>query len=414
MTAIAVPIKYMGSKRSLARKIANRITREHSNATVLDVFSGMCAVGAQLAPRHPLFTNDVHAFAHVVADALFVATNEMPCSRDMSRFITAFDANKRELVEALGFSLKRERSILENLSEPKAWRSLREFTLKQQARSAPNEIRGLESLTNYRSKPSQFPYCLASAYFASAYFGIYQAIEIDSLRYAIDQAPEKLRSRYLSALVQAVSHCAAAPGHFAQFLVPRNQENTLYIGRIRQRSVLTRFLSALVAFPNIDCLDRSQNRAYKSDAISLLKDNRGRFPNRDFVIYADPPYSKAQYSRYYHVLETLILYDYPMCECKGRYREDRFHTDFSRRAGVIDAMTDFVEAAAMLKAPLYISYPQDGLLSSAGGDLRVILRRHYRTVRLVARETLKHSTMGGASGKASVGALEEVYYAGWN
>jgi adenine-specific DNA-methyltransferase len=413
MNTIAVPIKYMGSKRSLALKIANRIAREHPKATVLDVFSGMCAVGTEVAVRHPLFTNDVHAFAHVVADALFVASDEALTSKEMSKFIAAFDSNKRALLQALRAPLKRERSIIEKLGNPKGWRLLKDFTLRQQCRSAPTQLSGLESLASYRLNPTQFPYSLASSYFGSSYFGISQAIEIDSLRYAIDQRPDTHRSRYLAALVQAVSHCATAPGHFAQFLVPRDRENTLYIGRIRQRSVLTRFLAALISFPNIDCFDRVKNRAYRSDATSLLKSNQDDFPRRNFVIYADPPYSKAQYSRYYHVLESLVLYDYPDCEGKGRYRSDRFHTNFSRRAGVVSAMTDFVEAAAKLRAPLYISYPRDGLLSDGGGNLRAILREHYKVVRLVAQEPLNHSTMGGASGKASIRALEEVYYATW-
>ena len=37
---------------------------------------------------------------------------------------------------------------------------------------------------------------------------------------------------YLLALLHAVSHCAATPGHFAQFFVPRDHRNTSYIARI--------------------------------------------------------------------------------------------------------------------------------------------------------------------------------------
>jgi adenine-specific DNA-methyltransferase len=98
---------------------------------------------------------------------------------------------------------------------------------------------------------------------------------------------------------------------------------------------------------------------------------------------------------------------------KGRYREDRFQTNFSRRSGVIDAMNEFVASAAELGAPLYLSYPRNGLLSDAGGDLRSILEDHYKVVRLIAHEPLNHSTMGGAPGASSVRALEDVYYAGW-
>jgi adenine-specific DNA-methyltransferase len=344
---------------------------------------------------------------------LFVAGDDLPSSEDVSKLLARFDKNRRELTAIVGPRLKRERSALENVLEPFGWKKFRDFTQRELSRSPPTELEGLDGLEKYRAEPQSFPYCLASLYFASAYFGIGQAIEIDSIRFAVDQSPRKFRSRYLCALIQALGHCAAAPGHFAQFLVPRDKKNTVYIARIRQRSVLTRFLAALVSFPTVECLDRKQNRVFREDATSLLASHKGRFPKRNFVIYADPPYSKAQYSRYYHVLESLILYDYPECESKGRYREDRFQTNFSRSAGVVEAMTGFVKAAADIGAPLYMSYPRNGLLSTSGGSLRSILRDHYEVVRLVAHEPLNHSTMGGAPGTALVEALEDVYYAGW-
>jgi adenine-specific DNA-methyltransferase len=410
-----VAIKYMGSKRSLAPKIARKISRQHSGATVLDVFSGMCAVGTEVASRHPLYTNDVHAFAEVVAQALFVADDRSPNAREMSKLLAAFDKNKRALSHVMDERLKRERNALAAVANSNdGWKKLRAFTERELLRAAPTRCVGLHAVEIYRQSPRLFPYCLASSYFASAYFGLSQSIEIDSLRYAIDQAPAQLRARYLCALIQAVSHCATAPGHFAQFLIPRDKENTLYMSRIRQRSVLTRFLAALVSFPAVQCLDRKQNRVFRSDATDLLRENSAEFPKKNFVIYADPPYSKAQYSRYYHVLESIVLYDYPSCDGKGRYRNDRFLTDFSRVAGVVGAMDNFVEAAAALDAPLYISYPRAGLLSTAGGDLRNILKKHYKVVNLVAHLSLNHSTMGGAPGMASVRALEDVYYAGRN
>ncbi len=84
------------------------------------------------------------------------------------------------------------------------------------------------------------------------------------------------------------------------------------------------------------------------------------------------------YSRYYHVLETPIRYDYPGVSGKGRYRSNRFNTDFCRKAKVKTAMEE---------------YPVAGVALSA---------------------MLPHSTMGGAPGAAAIGVLEEVYYARWN
>jgi adenine-specific DNA-methyltransferase len=308
MNVAAAQIKYMGSKRSLAPKIANRISRAHRGATVLDVFSGMCAVGTQLVARHPLYTNDIHAFAEVVARALFISDDATPDTGEMSKFLAAFERNRRALFDLCFHEISRERRVIESGN----WQQLKALTIRELNRPVPLDISGLKRIEAYRASPRLFPYSLATSYFPHSYFGINQSIEVDSIRYAIDQCSPKLRSKYLCALIHAVSHCASSPGHFAQFLVPRDRENTMYISRIRQRSVLTRFLSMLVSFPTIKCLSRNKNKVFRADAATLLKRRKNKFPD-NLIIYADPPYSKAQYSRYYHVLESIVLYDYPEC-----------------------------------------------------------------------------------------------------
>lgn len=56
------------------------------------------------------------------------------------------------------------------------------------------------------------------------------------------------------------------------------------------------------------------------------------------TFYLDPPYTIDHYSRFYHVLETLVAYDYPELEEKtfhgkkylmnGRYRNDRVQSNY--------------------------------------------------------------------------------------
>src|SRR5256885_1492384 len=124
MNADFVPIKYMGSKRSLAPKIARKISSEHPIATVLDVFSCMCAVGTEIVGRHPLFTNDVHAFAEIVAESLFVANDQAPSAHEISRFLAAYERNRRALAEALGRKLARERNAIAHLTDSEDWKKL--------------------------------------------------------------------------------------------------------------------------------------------------------------------------------------------------------------------------------------------------------------------------------------------------
>jgi hypothetical protein len=97
---VTASIRYMGSKRALAPSIAYKISEDHPRSVVLDVFAGMCAVGTELAPRHPVFTNDIHVFAQVVADALFVA-DPIPALQSLIRDYLA-SKNASETIEIDG------------------------------------------------------------------------------------------------------------------------------------------------------------------------------------------------------------------------------------------------------------------------------------------------------------------------
>jgi adenine-specific DNA-methyltransferase len=358
--------------------------------------------------------NDLHAYAEVVAKSLLTAPTNHPTSLNAVEDLTeAYQRNSRSLTKVLRTRLDQEAEALGRADDVGGWRVLKAFSDAELQSGAPRPIRGLGPLSAYREKTKRTPYSLFSRYFASAYIGVGQAIEVDSLRYAIEHAPVEHRNCYLAALIHALSHCAATPGHFAQFLVPRDRKNTIYIARIRRRSVLERFHDALDTVVRPRCHDRAANEVFRSEAIAFLEARAGVFDDGSLVIYADPPYSRAQYSRYYHVLETLVRYDYPDCTGKGRYRSDRIQTAFSQKARVVTAMDRFVRAAAQSGAPLYLSYPQNGLLQQAGGNLKTLLRSHYPHVELATRAPLDHSTLGGAPGTASVEVVEDVYYAGW-
>jgi adenine-specific DNA-methyltransferase len=392
--------------------IADVIAGTHKNAIVVDAFAGTCAVGTAVANRHRVYANDVHAFAEVIARTLLMTTTRTPLpSEAWMELRGAFDRNMAALVDAIGPRLKSESMILSRLRRKEGWRALRDFNTAELEASVPRRIKAFGPLATFRENPKADPYCLFSRYFASTYFSIKQAAEIDSLRCAIDRAAEERRDIYLFALLHALSFCAAAPGHFAQFIIPRDEDNTLYVGRIRQRSVIQYFNKALIEFTKPRCVDRRGNRVFRSEATEFVRELADGRRRSRLVIYADPPYSRAQYSRYYHVLETLVLYDYPAATGKGRYRHERFETDFSRKARVVNAMNEFVEAAAQTGASLYLSYPKNGLVYQAGGDILSILKQHYRKATIAASVGLNHSTMGAAPGVAAIQVVEDVYHA---
>ena len=187
-------VRYMGSKKALAPEISHIISERHPKATVLDVFSGMCAVGSLIAARHRLLTNDIHVYATTIASALFTGAATGPTSIvAREELLRHFNKNKRVLEALVASRLRLEDQFFGSDRDLLFWRKGLKFYDSEVERPPARKLVGLPNIADYKSDPKLFPYCLVTSYFAGAYFGLRQAIEIDSLRYAIDHAPARNR-----------------------------------------------------------------------------------------------------------------------------------------------------------------------------------------------------------------------------
>ena len=87
------------------------------------------------------------------------------------------------------------------------------------------------------------------------------------------------------------------------------------------------------------------------------------------VVYADPPYAFVHYSRFYHAMETLCLYDYPKLQfkgdeiVKGRYRENRHQTPFCIKTKVEQAFNVLFSGVSNSSANLAHSYSDSAMIS---------------------------------------------------
>jgi adenine-specific DNA-methyltransferase len=74
-------------------------------------------------------------------------------------------------------------------------------------------------------------------------------------------------------------------------------------------------------------------------------------PDESVLVYVDAPYKRDEYSRYYHVLETLATYEYPEVRSGGllpvRGDGGRFASEFSTRSAerVADALARVISAS---------------------------------------------------------------------
>jgi adenine-specific DNA-methyltransferase len=400
----------MGTKRSLAPIVASVISRARPGV-VLDAFSGMCAIGQSVGTSRNIWSNDVQLFASTVAAALFTSPKALRLTAAAKNVLASeYRKNHQTLTSRFARRLNTEQS---------AYRSGRLAVIQEYLDSAIHVGRSQE-LDNERQQlaadKDRTPYRLCAITFADGYFSLRQAIEIDSARFALDSARQtgnigdETYRWLLIAMCSAAGRIATTTGHFAQYLTP-NSNNLSSYTRQRRRFFVDAWREAAQDLRPLGTARwRNRNRTFNRESLTLLGFLCGE-RTRPSVVYADPPYTDDQYSRYYHVWETLLKYDYPRAVGVGRYRPDRFHTPFSRMSEVGWAFSELIRRSAQLGADLVLSYPSEGLLHRAGFDLLTLLRQHYPSAKLATAIPHSHSTMGASKGRVTRKVMECIYLA---
>ncbi len=235
--------------------------------------------------------------------------------------------------------------------------------------------------------------------YSNTYFSLEQCIEIDSIRYAIEKVNNINRKNlYLVSLMYAMCICQSTSGHFAQYL-PQNHPR---LQKIKKRSIWDVFIKKCDDFKDIQ-FSKFDNLCFNQDYIDLINDE---LFNNVSLVYIDPPYTGEQYSRFYHILETICKYDNPNLEYKGLYRTDRFTSKFSLRGKAFD---EFDKLLALLKdknKKIIISYSTKGLVKEY--ELEYLIKKYYNHCE-IKRKNYNHSTQGKGNIK-----LEELLFIAYN
>ena len=404
-------IRYMGSKRNLAKTVADALCSIGTGYCV-DLFSGMCSVAATLADKRHVITNDIQTFAALTAQTYIATPEEPPKSNIIDKIRELYLANYQLLNERFGHLIEQEKYWLYQASLDE-WEGYAEWC-KTVPHTGNNLLLRREVLS-LRGK-EHVPYRLFSLTFPNSYFGLKQCLEIDSLRFAIDYAVKKdiisiAESRWvLVALMQALSHTSSSPGHFAEFFEVKDKRTFELVRKLRTRNIIQQTMLELdriipAGSPNW----RSGNLVFNEDSLNMLE--RLRNIQNIGCVYADPPYTNAQYSRYYHLLETLVRYDYPESNFKGRYRSDRYMAPFCRKTQVLFAFNQLARMVSQLNVPLLLSYPSTGLLYQTGYSPEDVLKKYFANVKIIYDGHNEHSTFGASSGYAKVAVKEYLFLA---
>jgi adenine-specific DNA-methyltransferase len=146
------------------------------------------------------------------------------------------------------------------------------------------------------------------------------------------------------------------------------------------------------------CMDISlefakhKNYVFQSNVMDFLSlGNLEKLAPAGSLVYFDPPYSTAQYSRYYHLLETVFLNDEPNVKHKGIYREDRHQSDFCSPRLVTTAFNEAISGYAQKGWNLVLSYSDSGLVKA--NQLLEICKTNYSKAEIHKR-AFSHSTQG--------------------
>jgi adenine-specific DNA-methyltransferase len=371
-------MRYMGNKRSILNFIIPILKEELSKGDpILDLFAGTCAVGYALKRGHVVFANDIQEYSYVVSSALLADTLNIRSVNHAKEELQAdFYSNFEELEEVFGAPIKEESKYLGRRINRMSYSAYRAFSERYPYYSNPKGNHGYsddflylfeeENIRMHRDDLGILPYMLFSTYFSNGYFGVRQCAEIDSLRYAIGQVEDlKRRTVYLTCLISALSSAVSSTGHFAQYRKINSQKSCQSILDERHKSISVAFYDKLQEFIH-EYVDNGQlgrkNRCFNCDFRELFEVHSRELQDLAMV-YADPPYSSANYSRFYHVLETLVKYDFPENDFVGRYRRDRQISGFCRYSSVEGEFKALFELVSGLGATLALSYSSKGMIS---------------------------------------------------
>lgn len=335
-------LNYQGSKKNLLEFINKNIKNYiDEKKAILDICCGTASVAYSLKRNNIVYANDSELYATVIAKALLQFNDRHLWSQIKNEFYNTYRKNYQKLIDIFKLYYKSEEVALEQsdtkmLKEvynkfPTIW-SGKKFDYYE------NKIKSIEDLKKYKN---EIPFMLFTTYYSTTYFGIKQSMEIDSIRYAIEEINnESIKYMLLSSLYYAMKECVfSKDGHMAQPLDINLNESKMF--KTREKSVYNSFTNKLMEFSEDSFIvNKRENKVFNMEMMDIIKMEEIR--DEVGFIYADPPYTDMQYSRYYHLLNTVTLYDYDKISLnngtvsKGLYREKRFQSPLSQKSKAKD------------------------------------------------------------------------------
>lgn len=378
------PIQYLGSKlRSLEPLLAHTTNLFKHGDLVVDCFSGSSVVSQAFANSGArVLAVDSQQFCQHIASAMLGVgrAHDEHCVKTAISITQLFSS--LNVTGALGTLLVQERIVIGKgptselvafyASLPQVWK----FPAKEDwFISASGNIAG----DSYSFLP------IIASHYAGTYFGLRQALFFDYVRNRISELRASgeiglwTETALLTALYSAMSNAVCSAGkHFAQPLASKTTGNPAFrIARLYADRSIDCVQAFVEAARSIDYSAQTDHDARHVAIAKPIADVQLTMPElQPSLLYADPPYTAQQYSRFYHILEVTANYKIPELQLingkvtSGLYNVDRFKSPFSSKNGAPQAFDSLARTSRECGASLAISYSASSERST--GNSRMI------------------------------------------
>jgi adenine-specific DNA methylase len=365
-TAIFRPIQYLGNKLRAINPILAASAKLAPTGRVIDMFSGSSVVSqAYAAAGYSVTAVDTQKYAATIAATMLgVRRNSDECVPVSEVLARSVEIQGDRLFREWHPSFSAESLFLKGRDS---------IGLRRLYDQLPLDWDVGQRHDNAFAGPP-----LVTSIYAGRYFGVGQALEIDAIRRAIEWCYETevisswQRDASMTSLFSAMSAAVHSAGkHFAQPLGAGGASSKFLDGRLlvdRAVSISGAFGEAGRSIDVGAAFDRNHTAlcgAAETLDLGLL---------RPQLIYLDPPYTAQQYSRFYHLLETVDNYTYPQLRTggtvtNGLYPAERYKSAFSSRRA-ISALRTILSQSATEGIPALLSYSASSARST--GNSRMI------------------------------------------
>ena len=368
-------IHYLGSKLRVLefiKKVVDELDFEKNG--ICDLFSGSGSVSQYFSSERKVVSVDIQNYSNIICSALLIPssdksihsfTKNLKTSKFIAEYLNVFEpliTLEDSVVNGkLSLNLESVCNFLENAS------LYAYLSIEENGNLIP-ELKSAFEKTETNLKEYKNNSFIATKYFGGVYFSFKQSVILDAILSEIERTDPKYHNILVASILSTASDIVNTVGkQFAQPIRPRNKNGKPKKGIIKQLrkdrniDVLDLYNQWLNKYLNNHATDYNHQILkvdYKEALKNLSDDVR--------VVYADPPYTRDHYSRFYHGLETISLRDFPKISktkiggkeklSRGLYREEREQSDFCIRSKAPKAFEELFKLVAENDRILILSY----------------------------------------------------------